>query len=104
MSQSNKGIATAIYALQAASFFLGFTFILALVINYVKRGDVRGSLAESHFTWQIRTCWGSVLFGFIGWMLIYVLIGFVILGANFLWVIYRIAKGWVRLADGKAMY
>src|SRR5882672_11113596 len=35
--------------------------IIAVILNYVKRGDVRGTWLESHFRWQIRTFWFGLL-------------------------------------------
>lgn len=101
---SAKNIATLVYALQAASFMVGITFIVAIVVNYVKLEDVRGTLAESHFRWQIRTFWFGLLWFVVGMILLLILIGYFVLVANCIWVIYRIVKGWLRLNDGKPMY
>ena len=102
--ENDKKIATVIYALQAASFLLGFTFIVAVILNYIKRDDVQGTWLESHFRWQIRTFWFSFLWAVIGGLATFVGVGYFILAANFIWVIYRIAKGWLRLLEGKVMY
>lgn len=103
-SKSGKTIATAVYALQVASFFVGITSLIAIIINYVKRADVAGTWVESHFRWQIRTFWFGLLWGVLGAITFAILIGYVILLANLVWVIYRIVKGWLRLADNKPMY
>jgi uncharacterized membrane protein len=103
-NNSQKSIATVVYGLQAVSFLFGFTFIIAVIVNYVKRSDVKGTWLESHFKWQIRTFWFSVLWGIIGLIGIYFIIGIPILFANTVWVIYRIVRGWLRLNDGKKMY
>ncbi|MCW8931147.1 MAG: hypothetical protein OQL19_13010 [Gammaproteobacteria bacterium] len=102
--QANKNITNLVYLLQAVALFTAFPFFIAVIINYVKKDDVRGSLAESHFRWQIRTFWFSLLWGILGGILAYVLVGFGILFINFIWVIYRIVKGWLRLNDDKKMY
>jgi uncharacterized membrane protein len=52
---SDLKIAHAVYGLQAASFVLGFTSIVGLILDYVRRDRVTGTWLESHFTWQIRT-------------------------------------------------
>ena len=52
-----KDVALLVYILQAVGFFIGITWIVALIINYVKRDDVRGTWVESHFEWQIKTFW-----------------------------------------------
>jgi uncharacterized membrane protein len=100
---SAKTITTVVYALQALSFFVGITAIVAIVINYVKVDDIRGTWLESHFRWQIRTFWFGLLWGVIGSVLLLVLVGWFVLAADAVWVIYRIVKGWLRLNDGKEM-
>lgn len=101
--QSLKNIATAVYALQAASFIFGITYFVAVVLNYVKKDDAQGTWLASHFRWQIRTFWFSLLWFVIGGLTFVIVIGWVILFANALWFIYRIAKGWLNLIDGKPM-
>ena len=98
---SAKTLATLVYILQAASFVVGITYIAAVVINYVKRDEVRGTVAESHFEWQIRTFWISLAVGLVGFILLIIFIGYLVLVANAIWVIYRIVKGWLYLNDNK---
>ncbi len=89
------------------SFVFGWPSIIAVVINYVKRADARGTWLESHFTWQIRTFWFAMLWAFViggvGALLAIVLVGFAIWAVGFfvlgLWAIYRIARGWLALRD-----
>jgi uncharacterized membrane protein len=93
------------------SFIFGWPSIIAVVINYVKRNDAKGTWLESHFQWQIRTFWyaflASVLIGAAGAVLAIVLVGFAIWAIGFfmlgIWAIYRIAAGWMRLNDGRAI-
>jgi uncharacterized membrane protein len=103
-SKSARQITLVVYILQAASFFVGLTFIAAVIINYIKKEDVSGTWLESHFRWQIRTFWFSLLWGAIGLITIFVAIGFAVLIADGIWIIYRIIKGWLRMNDGKEMY
>jgi uncharacterized membrane protein len=93
------------------SFLFGWPSIIAVIINYVKRGEVRGSWLESHFNWQIRTFWFALLWAVIvaivSLPLTLVVIGFGtwVLGMGILglWAIYRIARGWLRLNDHQPM-
>lgn len=103
-SSSLKRLVTIVYALQAASFLLGITFIIAVIVNYVKYGEVKGTWLESHFRWQIRTFWFAVLWSVLGIVGAYFVVGIPILIGNMIWVIYRIVKGWLRLNDNKEMY
>lgn len=99
--QSLKTLATVVYALQAAGFFVVITWIVAVVINYVKKEEAKGTWLESHFSWQIRTFWWGLLWAVIGTLLVFVLIGFAVLFADAVWIIYRIVKGWLNLAENK---
>jgi uncharacterized membrane protein len=100
------GITTA--ATIAGAFVFGVPSIIAVVINYLKREEARGSYLESHFQWQIRTFWFAVLWCLIGTFLIFTFIGIplgiAIFFATGLWVIYRIARGWLALKDRRPMY
>jgi uncharacterized membrane protein len=90
------------------SFLGGLPSIVAVVLNYVTRGDARGTWVYSHYQWQIRTFWYALLWALIGWGLILTLIGAVvgmpILIALTLWLLYRIGRGWLRLRDHRPMY
>lgn len=102
--KSAKTLTTIIYALYAVSFLIGITAIVAIIMNYVKKDDVAGTLCESHFRWQIRTFWFSLLWALIGFITSFIVIGFAVLAADAIWVIYRIVKGWLNLNDNKPMY
>ena len=103
-ADANQNITHVIYALYAASLISGVTFIIAIIINYVKRDDVAGTVYESHFRWQIRTFWFSLLWGIVGAITMWIIVGFVVWAVAGIWFIYRIAKGWLFLAESKPMY
>lgn len=100
---SLKTLTHVTYALYALSLFSGVTAIVAIVLNTIKRDDARGTWLESHFVWQIRTFWWGLLWVVLGGLTFVILIGWVIWGVAFVWFIYRIAKGWLNLNDGKPM-
>ncbi|MCL4800636.1 MAG: hypothetical protein KJ025_13675 [Burkholderiales bacterium] len=120
-SESLVNIAHLVYALHAWSilagivgaatvvgmFLTGWPSIIAVIINYVKRPDARGTFVDSHFGWQIRTFWYTLL-----WVVIAVVLAFTVIGLPVaipiavvitLWVIYRIVRGWLALASRKPM-
>ncbi len=99
--RSNKTLTWIIYGLYGASFNVGITSIVAIIMNHVKRGDVVGTFLESHFTWQIRTFWISLVVAIIGFVLMIVLVGWLVLLADALWVIYRLVVGAVRLNENR---
>lgn len=98
---AKKKLATVVYALQAAGFIVGITMIAAVVINCVKRDEVRGTWLESHFRWQTRIFWFALLWGVVGIATAFFFVGYVVLVANAIWVIYRIVKGWLCLSENK---
>jgi len=95
----------------ALRFAVGLPSIVAVVMNYLRRAEARGSWLESHFGWQIRTFWYTWLWilvvSIVAMPLLIVGIGFVIailgLGLIGLWVIYRVARGWLALRENRAM-
>jgi uncharacterized membrane protein len=94
------------------SFVASVPSIIAVIMNYVRRREVRGTFLDSHFSWQIRTFWFAALWTLILWAvsvpLMLVLVGFGVLYIGLLllgvWVIYRVARGWFALRDRKPMY
>ena len=90
------------------SFVGSLPSIVAVILNYVKRGDARGTWLASHYRWQIRTFWFTLLWALIGWALVITIIGAVvgvpILIALTLWLMYRIGRGWLRLRNRRPMY
>jgi uncharacterized membrane protein len=91
----------------AIRFVIGVPSIVAVLINYARRADARGTWLESHFRWQIRTFWFALL-----WIAITLIVSapFVLflvgifmalfgLGVVGLWVIYRVARGWLLLNE-----
>lgn len=99
------GITSAAFVVTA--FLTGWPSIIAVIINYVKRDSVRGTFLDSHFSWQIRTFWWSVLWVIIAAVMIATIIG-VVIGVPLmlllgLWVVYRIVRGWINLSRRKPM-
>ena len=99
------GISSAAFIVTA--FLSGWPSIIAVIINYVKRSEARGTFLDSHFGWQIRTFWWALLWFCIGGLLIFTVIGAVIgvpmMVVTGLWVLYRIARGWLALLSRKSM-
>ena len=87
------------------AFLTGWPSIIAVILNYVKRSDVRGTYLESHFSWQIRTFWFSLLWVVIAGVLFITVIGipiaWVMIFLVGIWVVYRMVRGVLRLLDGR---
>ena len=90
-------------AFVVTAFLSGWPSIIAVILNYVKRSDVRGTWLDSHFSWQIRTFWFALLWVGIAVILFVTLIGipfaYVIWVVTGLWVLYRIIRGWLALSS-----
>ncbi|HVP34700.1 MAG TPA: hypothetical protein VMT09_13715 [Steroidobacteraceae bacterium] len=93
-------------------FIWGLPSIVAVIMNYARRSATHGTYLESHFRWQIRTFWYAVLWSFIiaavSIPLVLILIGIPILIVGYyalaIWIIYRVARGWMSLRDQRPMY
>ena len=94
-------------ALIVTAFLSGWPSIIAVLLNYVKRSDVRDTWLDSHFGWQIRTFWYAFLWLLLGGVAFLTLLGIPIALAIWiltgLWVLYRIVRGWSALGGRKAM-
>ena len=92
------------------AFLTGWPSIIAVILNYVKRSEVRGTWLETHFRWQLRTFWFGLLWVTLCGLFIVATLGIGLLIAWLpltvvgLWFIYRIARGWLRLKDHRPMY
>jgi len=68
-----------------------------VIVDYVKRGEARGTWLESHFRWQIRTFWSALLWVLVAGLLFITVIGipiaWVMIFLLGIWAIYRIARG-----------
>lgn len=94
----------AVYILQALSFLVLFTALIGVIVNYIKDDDVAGCWLQSHFIWQKNTFWFGLLWLVLGTLTLPILIGYAVLGFTTIWLMYRIAKGWIYLVDGKELY
>ncbi len=114
----------AIYALHAFSiltgilgaatvvgaFLTGWPSIIAVILNYVKRSEARGTWLASHFRWQIRTFWFGLLWVVLCGSFVVMTLGIGLLlvwlplGIVAIWFVYRIVRGWMALSDRRQMY
>jgi uncharacterized membrane protein len=116
--------ATIVYALHALSivigivgtatvigtFLIGWPSIIAVILNYVKRSDARGTWLDSHFKWQIRTFWFGALWATLCVLFVLATLGLGLLlvwvpaGVITVWFMYRVIRGWMQLSARRPMY
>ncbi|MBS3936019.1 MAG: hypothetical protein KGZ43_07585 [Sulfuritalea sp.] len=89
------------------AFVFGWPSIIAVIINYVTRGNVRGSWLDSHWRWQLRSFWYAALWLLVAGLLTITLIGIpaaiLVIALTGLWVLYRVIRGWTALLGGNPM-
>ena len=87
------------------AFLTGWPSIVAVILNYAKRDDVRGTALESHFRWQIRTFWFTLIWVVVACLLFVTIVGiplaWLVVLVTGVWVLYRIGRGWLALNDGR---
>jgi uncharacterized membrane protein len=100
-----KKLATIVYVLQAVGFFSVITALIGVIINHIKKGEMTNEIIKSHFSWQLRTFWWGLL-----WSALAIIAATFTLGIGgflfipvFVWLVYRVVKGWMRLNDGKSV-
>jgi uncharacterized membrane protein len=86
-----------------AVFTGGFSSVVAVIMAYVKRPDVQGTYLESHCKWLAETFWWTLGIGIVGAILTPFLIGFPVLFAVWVWSIYRVVMGAIRLSERRAL-
>ncbi|WP_413519695.1 DUF4870 family protein [Psychrobacter glacincola] len=114
------------YLLYVLSYFTaGLLWIVPIFMNYAKRREADGTWLATHFDWQIKTFWYSIVWFVVGVGIItfalgsfgvsmmadsgniavgsvlLASLGFIIMGVTFIWHLYRIVRGWIALADGR---
>ena len=99
---SLKTLTMVVYALRVLSVFVGFTAIVGVIINYVKREDAVGTVYESHFDWQIRTFWWGLVWTVVGFVLLFAFgLGLLVWFVAGIWALYRVIKGFLKLNDNQ---
>jgi uncharacterized membrane protein len=109
VDRERQGLTTlthVMYALHTASWFSGGIFsVIAIIINYAKRPDLPDDFFRSHFRWQARSFWFTLLWLVLAsplWLLLVFpgAIAYTVIG---LWYLYRFIRGWLAFADNRPM-
>lgn len=104
-AEDAKQFARILYIAHGLTWFfsLGTLSVLVLIVNYIKRPDTNGTIVYSHHTWMIRSFWYYLLWMIVGGILWIVLVGYLVWGLAWLWLGYRIARGFIDLNSNKPM-
>lgn len=108
MSETDNGRTVTIvaYILHLLGAITGFPSIIALIINYVVKGE-HGELIDSHHTWMIRSFWYAILGCLVCAVAFVTVIGIPLawigIIAVWLWYVYRHIRGLIDLSSNKVM-
>jgi len=91
-----------IYVLYLASFVIGITGIVGIVLAHLNSGKSEAWL-ESHYTWAIRTFWFGLLGALVSGLLMIVFIGMLLMPLVALWIIIRTIVGLQKLGRNEAI-
>jgi uncharacterized membrane protein len=90
-----------------SAFIFGWPSIIAVVINYATRSHAEGSWLASHYQWQLRTFWYALLWLLVAGLLAITLVGIpaaiLVMFVTGIWVLYRMLRGWLALANRQAL-
>jgi uncharacterized membrane protein len=98
---SNTQLALAVYILYLASYVVGITALVGVIIAHVQIGSTADPMLRSHYQWQIRTFWIGLLYFVIGVVLCFVLVGILVLLFWFVWTVVRTVKGLLALNENR---
>lgn len=99
--ESARTTSIIVYLLYIAALVNGLTAIIGVVLAYVKRDDVRGTIYEGHFSNAIEVFWVFLVGMIVAVPLCFILIGIPLVILIYVWVLFRTIKGLVRAIDGK---
>ena len=79
--------------------------IIAVIVGAVKRPDVSGTYLESHVSWLSRTFWWGLVWivvcAILSVILVIVLLWWLPFTVLFVWYLYRVIRGWLRLSEDR---
>ena len=97
---SNTSTALIVYILYFVGYFVGITWVVGVIMAHVQKGG-GDAMLDTHYDFQIRTFWIGLLYGVVGTVLAFVLVGFLILGWLFIWSLIRNIKGILALNENR---
>ena len=103
VTDENRVMALVVYGLYLAAVVSGgIAGVAGVIVAYIKRGEARGTIWESHFENQISAFWVWLALFVVGCATFWILgLGFVIMGIAFVWFLYRTIKGLIAALDWK---
>ena len=79
----------------------GLTALVGVIIAHLKRSGSSGTVWHSHYDNMILVFWLSLVVFIVGWILQWILIGFIVLGVLAIWYLYRAIRGLILAGEGR---
>lgn len=100
--ENKKTGPTIVYVCYLLSFAMGISLIIGGVFAYIKK-DSAPEWIKSHYRYQIRTFWNVLIGSIIGLLTLIIGIGAIIICIVYIWLLFRIITGWVKLNNGEVV-
>jgi uncharacterized membrane protein len=100
--ESDRTLTLAAYVLHLIGSVAGFTSIIGLILNYVRR-DQGDYVQDSHHRWMIRSFWWALVWLVIGFITSVIFIGWIVCFLAWAWYIYRHIRGLIALVNGEPL-
>lgn len=91
-----------IYVLYLASLLIGVSLIVGVIIAYVKRDDMTGTIYRSHIDSLIKIFWISLVVAIISCLTFFPIV-FAILFGLAVWFLIKTVTGLIKCIDGKPL-
>ena len=92
VNPQEEGNVKLIYILNLVSVILGITSVVAVIMAYIGKSGASPMLV-SHYNNQINLFWKALLYGFVAFLLTFILIGLFVFIAILIWWIIRNVQG-----------
>jgi uncharacterized membrane protein len=96
-----KTLVVVAYVLMILGVVNGFTALIAVIIAHIKRRGMAGTVWQGHYDNIILTFWVGLVVFIVGWVLMWILVGFIVLGVLAIWYLYRSIRGLILSSEGR---
>jgi uncharacterized membrane protein len=100
--EAAKNNALIAYILMCLGAFTGLFWLAGAIWAMLKKADAKGTIFADHYSNITKTFWWGLGFSLLGFVLIFVAVGYLVLLAVWVWSVFRIVKGLVQITSNKS--
>jgi uncharacterized membrane protein len=100
-SADQKTLVVVTYVLMILGVINGLTALIAVIIAHLKRSGSAGTIWQGHYDNVILAFWVGLVVFVVGWILMWVLVGFIVLGVLAIWYLYRTIRGLILASEAR---